>query len=251
MAAVKPPPPSTWNAWASRLAPGWQTLTGVRQLLVRSLAGNLAVATVRDLSAGEAVVAHRCEPSFLPRVSVDPAGVLEIRNTPSLWSFASQTRRISTLVLLPPGMACLDVSLRAGEVWLLGDALGGAATAGSVRASVVAGDLTLVDVVTAQLSAHNKLGDVRMHWDVPDGLPSPPLSRVSSSTVLGDVKLTVSGGGSGPPEWIQAGGVHVKVLDASSDGRGLDIRNEWVFGTGKSFFHCQELHPTADRPPAD
>ena len=84
----------------------------MNSLIVNSLAGNVAVITVSDLKAGTAVVAHSSEEIFRPYVHVDNGKCLRIESRPSLLSFAKQSARINTLVLVPPGLAEINLNLK-------------------------------------------------------------------------------------------------------------------------------------------
>ena len=209
--------------------PGWTSHSRVDGLIVDSLAGNVAVVTVSDLEPDTAVVAHTSEEVFAPQVHVDDAKRLRIESWPSPLSFVQQSMRINTLVLVPPGLTEIDASLKAGELWVFGDAQNVAADC--VRASLFAGDVVLVDVIASRIGASNYLGDVTVHWDC-DRSSSRSI-KIAATTKLGDANVTTSG----TIESENKSGVAHSVLD---------WRGKWFLGTGRGFFN-DEISPKTKR----
>ena len=154
---------------------------------------------------------------------VDDGKCLRIESRPPFLSFAAQSARINTLVLVPPGLANISLNLKAGELWVFGDMHNVAADC--VSASVVAGAVAIVDTIASRIDARNCLGDVTVHWDC-DG-PSSHNIQVDATTMLGDTNVTTSGTTqSGDPSTIRRT-AHSLV----------DWRGTWLSGTGRSFFH--------------
>jgi hypothetical protein len=81
---------------------------------------------------------------------------------PSVFWFARQCAQISTLCLVSAATTHVDLKLTAGEVWVFGDLAGGAGPLEVCSAHVRAGDVTVVNVPSARISASNKLGDVNL-----------------------------------------------------------------------------------------
>jgi hypothetical protein len=233
--------PRVWAAWESSLLPGmWAVQKSVRSVALRCTAGNVALAFVDGLEESTAVVAHSSQSEYRPHVEVRDE-TLSVLQTVSPLSFARQTARINTLVLVPPGLRSVELALTAGEVWLFGDI--NAPPMDSVKASCLAGDVTLIDVLATTVSAHNKLGDVNLHWDTGEtsGPRMPTASvAVSGRTVLGDVRLGVSGPAAASPAWLQTTSpVHLVATDDSRVS-GSAKRLKWMRGTGRDFFEVEE-----------
>lgn len=234
--------PSAWCAWEAALQPGsWLAYKRVRNISLRCTAGNVALAVVNGLDEGTAVVGHLSQEIFRPHMEVQ-AGTLRIRQSVNLLNFKRQSSRINTLILAPPGLQSVELSLIAGEVWLFGDLA--AAPMQSVKATNVAGDVTLVDMLATEINARNKLGDVNLCWDAGEATDPMPAAdvRASGRTMLGDVHVAVSGLAAAPPTWLQTA-LHVSLI-ARDDYRasGGAKRLKWLRGTGREFFEREGEH---------
>ena len=246
--------PRSWREWQSRLVQPFVMHAKVSRLRVDGTAGNIAVVCAPDgFPEGGAAVCHMSQEAFVPTIS-NERGLLSVVSKPSVFSFAKQSAQINTLCLVSAATTHVDLKLTAGEVWVFGDLAGGAVPLEVCSARVRAGDVTIVNVLAASISASNKLGDVNLILDLPAagssadgsadssasssdgsstgssisssagagssaaGGPGRQACQVSAATLLGDSRLTVSAPrGTDPSEWLACPpGLRVKVC--ASDG---------------------------------
>jgi hypothetical protein len=239
--------PRSWAGWQSALAGTCRVFDDVAALQLKLLAGNAAVVTVpTGMAERSAAVLHLSQRAYTPKARVvnrdDTArtggGTLTI-TSPS-WQFdVMQSARINTLVLVPPTLADVQLSLVAGELWYFGPSRYRCPSSeptsfegssdrlhlpaiNKVSASLTAGDVNIIDAYATQITGRNVLGDVNIRWDLvqPQAqagyeAPWPPPVAVSGSTWLGDVRLAacapdldlVTKGALG---WVKAAGLKLK-----------------------------------------
>lgn len=213
--------PVTWAGWQSALVGSCRMFEGVRSVNLDLLAGNAAVITVpTGLPDGTAAVLHSSQDQFVVGAEVLPSGELDVRSPSwkSSWGFGvTQKARINTLVLVPPSLSAVSMSLVAGELWYIGpgmlelsdqpppatDAADTADAAdpppttappgiATLSAVLIAGDVNIVDAAAAQVFGRSWLGDVNMRWDLPAS-PAPRRTvQVEATTWLGDVRCVAS-----------------------------------------------------------
>ena len=232
-------PWSSWSSWSSRLLPEWSTHEA-RSLALDCLGGNVAIVTVRDLPEGRSIVSHKSELQFQPKVSMSRSGGLNLKNTPSLGDFTSQRERINTLILVPPRLESICVSLMAGDVWVFGDA--SFPSCESLEVKLWAGNIHMVDAFAARVKGRNYFGDVTLHLKGSEY--SGPEVEVHASTKLGDSRVCIYGSQI-EPDWLKVNKCS-SLFDAhevrltSSSGVGDIVRQKWIDGAGWEFLRPLE-----------